>query len=92
VIACSPGTNTHRLGSSVPVWDASSSYASGAKHDLLVRNSQMGASLSSTFKPATSAGFIYSKFRSAIPSQIGGSQEPDKGTQRSLYELHVRHY
>jgi hypothetical protein len=38
----------------------------------------MGASLSSTFKPATSAGFIYSKFRSAIPSQIGGSQEPDK--------------
>ncbi|KAF1975580.1 arad-like aldolase/epimerase [Bimuria novae-zelandiae CBS 107.79] len=66
------------LGSSVPVWDASSHYASGSKHDLLVRDSQLGASLSAAFKPATSTGFIYSKFRSALPAQIGGSQEPDK--------------
>jgi hypothetical protein len=62
----------------VPVWDASSSYPTGSKHDLFVRNAQLGASLAATFKPATSAGFIYSKFRSALPSQIGGSQEPDK--------------
>ncbi|KAF2692001.1 hypothetical protein K458DRAFT_354195 [Lentithecium fluviatile CBS 122367] len=66
------------LGTGVPVWDASSHYPSGSKHDLLVRNAQLGASLSAAFKPATSAGFIYSKFRSALPSQIGGSQEPDK--------------
>lgn len=66
------------LGSNVPVWDISSHYASGSKHDLLVRDSQLGASLSAAFKPATSAGFIYSKVRSALPSQMGGSQEPDK--------------
>lgn len=62
----------------MPVWSASSSYASGAPHDLLVRNAQMGASLSAAFKPATSTGFLYSKVRSALPAQIGGSQEPDK--------------
>lgn len=66
------------LGSNVPVWDIASHYPSGAKHDLLVRDSQLGASLAAAFKPATSAGFIYSKVRSALPSQIGGSQEPDK--------------
>jgi ribulose-5-phosphate 4-epimerase/fuculose-1-phosphate aldolase len=66
------------LGTSVPVWDASSHYSSGAKHDLLVRDSTIGASLSATFKPATSAGFIYSKMRQALPSQIGGSAEPSK--------------
>jgi hypothetical protein len=66
------------LGSNVPVWDISSHYSSGAKHDLLVRDSQLGASLSAAFKPATSAGFLYSKVRSALPAQIGGSQEPDK--------------
>lgn len=65
-------------GSNVPVWDISSHYPSGSKHDLLVRDSSLGASLSAAFKPATSAGFIYSKVRSALPSQIGGSQEPDK--------------
>ncbi|KAF2709443.1 hypothetical protein K504DRAFT_406591 [Pleomassaria siparia CBS 279.74] len=66
------------LGTSVPVWDISSYYPSGSKHDFLVRDSTLGASLSSTFKPATSAGFLYSKVRSALPSQIGGSTEPDK--------------
>ncbi|KAF2007211.1 hypothetical protein P154DRAFT_528879 [Amniculicola lignicola CBS 123094] len=61
------------LGSNVPMWDASSHYPSGSKHDLLVRNATLGASLSSAFKPATSAGFLYSKVRSALPSQIGGA-------------------
>jgi len=64
------------LGTSVPVWDISSHYPSSAKHDLLVRDTSIGASLSATFKPATSAGFIYSKMRSALPSQIGGNSEP----------------
>jgi len=58
------------------VWDISSHYPSSAKHDLLVRDTSVGASLSATFKPATSAGFIYSKMRSALPSQIGGNSEP----------------
>ncbi|KAF1949166.1 arad-like aldolase/epimerase [Byssothecium circinans] len=66
------------LGNNTPVWDISSAYSTGAKRDLLVRNAQLGASLSAAFKPATSAGFLYSKVRSALPSQIGGSQEPDK--------------
>lgn len=60
------------------MWDASAHYPSGSKHDLLVRSSQLGASLSAAFKPATSAAFITSKLRSALPSQIGGSQEPSK--------------
>jgi hypothetical protein len=69
-------------GKDVPVWDASSHYPSSSKHDFLVRDSTLGASLASTFKPATSAGFIFSKVRSALPSQVGGSQgeeplEPD---------------
>ena len=59
------------------MWDISSHYPSGSKHDFLVRNTTLGASLSAAFKPATSAGFIYSKVRSALPSQIGGgSTEP----------------
>ncbi|KAF2501439.1 hypothetical protein BU16DRAFT_199879 [Lophium mytilinum] len=62
------------LGSNVPVWDISSHYSSGSKHDLLVRDTSLGASLSATFKPATSAGFIYSKMRSALP---GAAAEPD---------------
>ncbi|KAF2643220.1 hypothetical protein P280DRAFT_394095 [Massarina eburnea CBS 473.64] len=66
------------LGTSVPVWDISSSYSGGLPHDLLVRNKERGASLSVAFKPATSTGFLYSKVRSALPSQIGGTQEPDK--------------
>jgi len=42
----------------------------------------LGASLAAAFKPATSAGFLYSKVRSALPSQIAGantdpSKEPD---------------
>ncbi|KAF2275972.1 arad-like aldolase/epimerase [Westerdykella ornata] len=70
------------LGSNVPVWDASSHYSSGSKHDLLVRDTKLGASLSAAFKPATSAGFLYSKVRSALPAQIGGAppdpaKEPD---------------
>lgn len=45
-------------------------------------NSSLGASLAATFKPATSAGFIFSKVRSALPAQVGGSHgeeplEPD---------------
>jgi len=71
-----------RTGKDVPVWDASGHYPSGSKHDLLVRDSTLGASLAATFKPATSTGFIFSKVRSALPSQIGGAQgeqplEPD---------------
>ncbi|OCL07757.1 arad-like aldolase/epimerase [Glonium stellatum] len=70
------------LGASAPVWNISSHYPSSSKHDLLVRTNTLGASLSAAFKPATSAGFIYSKVRSAIPPQIGGStaepsHEPD---------------
>lgn len=43
-----------------------------------MRDSLLGASLASTFKPATSAGFIFSKVRSALPSQVGGSQGEEK--------------
>jgi hypothetical protein len=71
----------------VPVWDASSAYASGGKQNLLVSNAQLGASFSAAFKPATSAGFIYSKVRSALPSQIGGSQEPDKEPNHAVVLL-----
>ncbi|KAK1911078.1 hypothetical protein P3342_011680 [Pyrenophora teres f. teres] len=65
------------LGTNVPVWDASSHYPSGSKHDLLIRDNTLGASLAAAFKPATSTGFIYSKVRSALPTQLGGaSSEP----------------
>jgi hypothetical protein len=69
-------------GKDVPVWDASSHYPSSSKHDFLVRDSTLGASLAATFKPATSAGFIFSAVRSALPTQVGGSHgeqplEPD---------------
>lgn len=66
------------VGSNVPVWDASGSYSSGSKHDLLVRDATLGASLAATFKPATSTGFIYSKVRSALPSQLGGATSEPK--------------
>lgn len=62
----------------MPVWDASSYYLSGSKHDLLVSNSSLGASLAAAFKPATSAGFVFDKFRSALPAQIGGTSEPSR--------------
>lgn len=70
------------LGTKVPVWNASGHYPSGAKHDLLVRDATLGASLAATFKPATSTAFIYSKVRSALPAQLGGATsepplEPD---------------
>jgi hypothetical protein len=55
----------------VPVWDINSVYSSNDKqHDLLVRNVTHGQSLAAEFKPATSSGFIYSKLRSALPTQI----------------------
>ena len=43
-----------------------------------MRDSTLGASLAATFKPATSAGFIYSKVRSALPSQLGGASADPK--------------
>jgi hypothetical protein len=70
-------------GTSVPVWDINSAYSSSDKqHDLLVKNTTHGNSLAASFKPATSSGFIYSKMRSALPSQIAGvapeaSDDPD---------------
>lgn len=61
----------------MPIWDAASHYPSGSKHALLINNTTLAASLAATFKPATSTGFIYSKVRSALPSQLGGAtQEP----------------
>ncbi|KAJ4990421.1 hypothetical protein SVAN01_04083 [Stagonosporopsis vannaccii] len=58
-------------GTSVPIWTSSGS-------DLLVRDSNLGASLAASFKPATSAGFIYSKVRSALPgAKPEPSLEPD---------------
>jgi hypothetical protein len=66
------------LGSNVPVWDAASHYTGGSKHDLLVRDGKLGASLSAAFKPATSTGFLYSKVRSALPgASADPSTEPD---------------
>lgn len=62
----------------MPVWDASGHYPSGSKHDLLVRDGTLGASLAATFKPATSTGFIYSKVRSALPTQLGGATSEPK--------------
>ena len=66
------------LGTNVPVWDASGYYLSNSKHDLLVSDATLGASLAATFKPATSAGFIYSKVRSALPTQLGGASSDPK--------------
>jgi len=67
-----------------PVWDIESAYSSSDKqHDLLVRNTSQGHSLATAFKPESSGRFIYSKMRSALPSQLGGSSlqevspEPD---------------
>jgi Class II Aldolase and Adducin N-terminal domain len=40
---------------------------------MLVRDTKLGHSLAAAFKPATSTGFIYSKVRSALPTQLGGS-------------------
>ncbi len=58
-------------GTTVPVWSSSGS-------TLLVSDSTLGASLAATFKPATSAGFIYSKVRSALPGASSeASVEPD---------------
>lgn len=58
-------------GTNVPVWNSSGS-------DFLVRDSTLGASLAASFKPATSAGFIYSKVRSALPgAKPEASLEPD---------------
>lgn len=54
------------LGTDVPVWNSSGS-------NFLVHDSTLGASLAAAFKPATSAGFIYSKVRSALP---GAKPEP----------------
>ena len=61
-----------------PVWGASGSYLSRNKHDLLVSDTSLGASLAATFKPATSAGFIYSKVRSALSTQLGGASSDPK--------------
>ncbi|KAF2752191.1 arad-like aldolase/epimerase [Sporormia fimetaria CBS 119925] len=70
------------LGGNIPVWDASAHAPSGSKQHLLVTDAKLGASLAAAFKPATSAGFIYSKVRSALPAQLAGnppdpSREPD---------------
>lgn len=61
------------LGAQVPVWDISSAYSSSDKqHDLLVKTATQGHALAAAFRPATSSGYIYSKMRAALPSQIGG--------------------
>ncbi|KAF2205963.1 arad-like aldolase/epimerase [Delitschia confertaspora ATCC 74209] len=66
------------LGSDTPVWDIASHYSSNSTHDLLVRDVSLGASLSAAFKPATSAGFLYSKVRSALPGAAPElSHDPD---------------
>ena len=55
----------------MPVWDSAGS-------DFLVRDSTLGASLAATFKPATSANFIYSKMKSALPgAKAEPSMEPE---------------
>jgi len=62
----------------VPVWDVTSAYSSSDKqHDLLVRTTTHGHSLAAAFKPSTSGTFIYSKMRSALPSQLTGTAAPD---------------
>jgi hypothetical protein len=61
-----------------PVWDIESAYSSSDKqHDLLVRNASQGHSLAAAFKPESSSRFIYSKMRSALPTQLGGSSLPE---------------
>jgi hypothetical protein len=61
-----PGVNSVVHSHAGDVWDSAGS-------DFLVRDSNLGASLAATFKPATSAGFIYSKMKSALP---GAKAEP----------------
>lgn len=59
------------IGTDVPIWNSAGS-------DFLVRDSNLGASLAATFKPATSAGFIYSKMKSALPgTKAEPSLEPE---------------
>lgn len=69
------------LGTEVPVWDITSAYASGDKHghDLLIRTTQLGASLAAAFsKTSTPANYIYTKASSMITgSTADSSTEPD---------------
>ncbi len=43
------GADIFSLGEEIPVWDIEDAYGPGEKHDLLVRNETLGASLASTF-------------------------------------------
>ncbi|KAF2756456.1 hypothetical protein EJ05DRAFT_65369 [Pseudovirgaria hyperparasitica] len=64
------------IGSRAPVWDISSTYStfsSSDPYDLLVRNTSIGSSLAAEFKPSTSAGFIFSQMKSALPNIAGKS-------------------
>jgi ribulose-5-phosphate 4-epimerase/fuculose-1-phosphate aldolase len=66
------------LGTEVPVWDVNdaSGYLSSSdeRRDLLVKTQKTGHHLAAAFRPSTSAGFLTQKLRSALPTQIGGTQ------------------
>src|ERR1700759_416173 len=47
------------------------------QQDLLVRNTTQGHSLAVAFRPESSGQFIYSKMRSALSSQLGGSSSSE---------------
>lgn len=67
------------LGTDVPVWDVSSAYSSGDKNDMLVRTTQLGASLAASFsKSHTIAGSVYSTISSKFKgTSLEDVPEPD---------------
>jgi ribulose-5-phosphate 4-epimerase/fuculose-1-phosphate aldolase len=64
------------LGTEVPVWDIQGAYSAGANsgHDMLVRDTQLGASLAGAFsKTETATNKIYNR----ISSTITGAAPPE---------------
>lgn len=63
------------------------SSSSDERHDLLVRSTAQGQSLADAFKPATSAAFIMSKVKSALPTQLGGISTTSNSSTDPLYRV-----
>lgn len=72
-------TQSDKLGTEVPVFDAANHYQSGDKHDFLIRSTQLGQALASYF---TKSQATYVKVGTSLVNRITGShteapQNPD---------------
>lgn len=76
-----------------PVWDIQTAYSSDdSRRDLLVRSTAHGKSLAAALRPETSAGFVYSKVRAALPAALTSSgvlpgRKADEGKPENLVVL-----